>query len=109
MPFLVFILYFATDCSDGAIVVDDDGIETGVFIDSPVEGLSYATPTQAGITDPAGSFLFMPGETVNFTLGDTVLGEALASAMLSPFDLVGLAPATDGPTIRKFLNNRLNR
>ena len=29
---------------------------TGQFLDAPVEGLGYSTPTQSGVTDAAGRF-----------------------------------------------------
>jgi hypothetical protein len=36
----------------------------GHFIDSPVAGLSYSTPTQTGVTDESGKFDYFPGERV---------------------------------------------
>ena len=36
----------------------------GHFIDSPVSGITYETPTNWGVTDSAGAFDYFPDETV---------------------------------------------
>ena len=64
--------------------------ETG-FLLAPgaVTGVSYETPTQKGVTGLDGSFQYDEGETVRFSIGDTVLGEATGQRQLTPFDLAG--------------------
>ncbi len=64
-------------------------INDGVFVDSPVAGLNYQTETQAGITDENGTFHYMDGETVRFSIGDVVLGEAPAEPLMTPLHLAG--------------------
>jgi cytochrome c553 len=66
---------------------DGSSASTGVFTDSPVEGVSYTTETLSGETNAAGEFSYEPGETVTFSVGATQLPSALASAELSPIDL----------------------
>jgi hypothetical protein len=65
-------------------------VSTGVFTDSEVSGLHYETATQSGLTNTAGQFDYLPGETVSFSLGGIQLGSAQAAAQLSPLDLLGV-------------------
>lgn len=61
----------------------------GVFLDSPVSGLRYGSASETGHTNAAGEFLYRPGETVTFRLGDILLGSAQAQETITPLDLVG--------------------
>lgn len=83
LPFLLLIA-----CSGSG---DDPVVREGVFVDSPVAGLRYETPTQSGVTDEDGTFFYEDGQTIQFFLGASPLGEAPAGPRLSPLDLV------DGP------------
>ncbi len=65
---------------------------TGQFVDSPVAGLFYRTPTRAGLTDAQGNFKYLAGETIVFSLGGTTLGQAKGSAVVTPFSLTGMTP-----------------
>jgi hypothetical protein len=65
----------------------------GQFKDSYVEGISYSTGTQSGITDIHGTFSYRAEETVTFALGNVVLVSASGSQLVTPVDLV--AGATD--------------
>jgi len=66
-------------CGGGGI--DSTATETGYFIDSAVEGLSFKTETgTTGTTDAFGRFQFSAGETVAFYIGNLNLGEALPDA-----------------------------
>ena len=78
---------------------DDDGtpnsgdsstqeIETGVFLDSPVSGLHYETDTLSGETNAQGEFHYREGETMTFSLGDTLFGQAMGQSVMTPLDLV---------------------
>jgi len=60
---------------------------TGTFIDAPVRGLSYKTPTQSGFTDESGQFKYVPGEEVEFRLGNILLGKGAAEALLTPYSI----------------------
>lgn len=53
----------------------------------PVSGVAFETPSFSGVTDESGAFRYLEGETVVFTLGDTVLGELSARPEVSVFDL----------------------
>lgn len=59
---------------------------TGQFLDAPVEGLGYSTPTQSGVTNAAGHFQYFAGETVNFTLYGTALSSSIGFSTLTPGD-----------------------
>ena len=65
----------------------------GTFADAGlVSGLQYRTATQSGVTDSSGTFLYIPGETVTFSIGNIVLGQAAAAPTLNTFALVGMTP-----------------
>ena len=54
-----------------------------------VQGLSYATETQSGVTDSTGAFTYKSGETIQFSIGNFALGDAvLAVEDMNPVDLV---------------------
>jgi hypothetical protein len=68
----------------------------GHFVDANVNGLTYETLTQYGLTEYAtdsgttgqdGQFWFLPGEQIRFHVGNLYLGEALADRRLDPTDL----------------------
>lgn len=52
--------------------------------------MNYATETQSGVTDATGSFKFMQGESISFSLGSTQLASVPANAELNWFELAGL-------------------
>lgn len=69
---------------------------TGRLVDPVIAGLAWATATQSGVTAADGSFQYLAGETVRFSLGPIPLGSAVpATASMSVFDLV---PAATPPT-----------
>jgi hypothetical protein len=74
-------------------------VNTGVFVDSPVAGLDYRTETQSGITGPNGEFQYIPGETVVFSIGDVVVGSAVADTVITPIHLSPNKSTTDPQTI----------
>lgn len=50
-------------------------VEMGVFIDSPVQGLTYQSGSEAaGTTDANGMFDYTVGETLSFSVGGVQLG-----------------------------------
>ena len=59
----------------------------GHFIDSPVGGLTYETPTNWGVTEDSGGFDYFPGEEVELWVGTVFLGKALAGQKISPLDI----------------------
>ena len=60
---------------------------TGRFVDSPVSGLQYATASQSGVTDANGSFSYLAGEQVTFSIGDINFPATQASATVTPLNL----------------------
>lgn len=74
-------------------------ILNGTFIDSPVDGIAFQTPSQNGITDVAGTFSYIEGEAVQFSIGNIILGEGFAKPNMSPVDIVDGATTTDHPTV----------
>ena len=63
---------------------------TGVFLDSAVEGLDYASGTAArASTNAKGEFLCAPGDTVAFSVGGLALGGTLCASLATPLELAG--------------------
>lgn len=61
-------------------------VQSGVFVDSAVSGLTYATATQSGTTDASGTYKYVAGETVKFSLYGKEILSTPAYALLTPFD-----------------------
>lgn len=92
-------------CAEGVYCVD--GVcYYGYYYDSLVSGLTYEAQgseggaVQTGVTgedNDAGRFRYQVGDSVTFSLGDTVLGQSPAltatdnTARVTPFDLAGVA------------------
>ncbi|KAF0218662.1 MAG: hypothetical protein FD174_2755 [Geobacteraceae bacterium] len=89
-----FLLLTLAGCSGGGGSAQDPGLKTGIFVDSPVDGLEYRalSPSgevlRTGVTEGGGTFLYKDGEIVSFHIGDITLGETFANAQITPVDLV---------------------
>lgn len=59
----------------------------GRFLDSPVAGLSYETPTQSGTTDGRGYFYYEPDQTIRFFIGALEIGRGMAASTMTPMDI----------------------
>jgi hypothetical protein len=70
-----------------------------VFVDSPVAGLHYETPTYSGTTNSAGEYNYLPGETVTFSVGGITFGSSLAGPVVSPLSLVSGATDPTDPVV----------
>lgn len=68
---------------------------SGVFLDSAVEGLGYATTTMNGKTGSAGEFTFTAGENITFSLGGFELPTVQAANIITPLDIFGSNVVTD--------------
>ena len=68
----------------------------GAFVDSPVQGLTYTTPSGSGVTGENGQFFCNPGEMIQFMIGDIMLGEIQAKDVITPMDFVDPAERTMG-------------
>lgn len=78
---------------------DSDGVLTGVFLDSAVSGVAYATETQSGTTNEDGQFQYLEGENVIFSIGSLVFPEVMAAAEVSPVDMSPSATIEDNVTV----------
>ena len=70
-------------------------VSTGVFLDSPVQGLHYDTATQHGDTDSSGQFQYLPGESVRFSIGNIQFAVTAAKPLVTPLDVAGTTNAAD--------------
>lgn len=68
---------------------------TGRFIDSAVTGLQYATATQTGVTATDGSFSYLAGESVTFSIGDITLPTTAAADIVTPLSVFSTTEITD--------------
>jgi hypothetical protein len=67
---------FLVGCG-GSSSNDDSSTKYGYFIDSPVKGLHYHTSSgYEGTTDKDGKFKYKNDDSVSFSIGRVVLGEA---------------------------------
>ena len=80
---------YLSACGSGSSSGSSQGLQTGSFGLVPVAGLTFSTPTQSGVTDVEGSFNYMPGEVVTFSLGEVELGRATGARTLNVFDVAG--------------------
>lgn len=86
-----------TACGGSSGGPSDNSTQTGRYRDAgAVAGVHYATATQSGTTGASGEFLFQPGETVTFSIGNIILGSAAAATTVTTFDLVGIKPPNTG-------------
>ncbi|MDB1126230.1 adhesin [Vibrio algarum] len=60
---------------------------TGVFVDSPVGGISYRTETKEGTTNELGEYDYVDGETVTFFINGLAFPPVLASGIVTPMDM----------------------
>ena len=72
---------------------------TGVFVDSPVAGLTYSGGGDAARTDEEGRFNYDSGQTLSFSVGGLALGSATGADVITPVDLVEGADAGDTSVI----------
>ena len=62
-------------------------VSIGIFVDSPVSGISYNTATQSGKTNSKGEFFYVAGENITFSIGSIQLPAVLANATITPLDI----------------------
>jgi len=86
----VFFILSLMSCSDGGgegdIVTPDH--PTGSFLNGKVTGLEYNSHTwRDGVTDEKGEFIYAPGESISFSVGNIDLGSTQGKANITPADL----------------------
>lgn len=89
---LVFLFAFVgcgNDIKSGNFIASDvESNNTGVFIDSEVEGVKYVTSSGVeGYTNSKGEYKYNDGDEVTFYLGNMDLGSTGAGKLTSVFDL----------------------
>jgi len=99
--------------SDDATQVAGVSASTGTFVDAPVQGLKFKTPTQNGVTNADGQFKYMDGEDVEFTLGNLLLGKGKGGALVTPYTISPTDDANKTATniallLQNFDGNRTN-
>lgn len=77
---------------------------SGALMAGGVQGVHYSTPTRSGTTDSAGTFKYLPGETVTFSIGAIELGSAPGSSAITVFTLAGSTPPTTELALRRELD-----
>jgi len=110
LSFPVFVAFMVTGCGGGAsgeAQSESDNIDnpqppalqTGRFVDAAVSGLQYATASQNGRTGSDGSFNYLTGETVTFSIGDIVLPVVAASSLMTPLSVFSTNDIADSRVI----------
>ncbi len=102
---LSLLILFLSACGGGGgnetSNVSEEIVLTGAFIDSPVFGLNYKTPSRSGKTNIKGEFNYLEGETIEFSIGSISLGSAIGNPIITPLSLV---PQASGPTDSQVTN-----
>ena len=75
------------------------GLSTGYLIDSAVEGVTYTVTTKdgktiTGVTDASGTFKYVDGEKVVFSIGDIVFPATMGDSTITPLTM---AQGSTGP------------
>lgn len=76
-----------TACGGGGGAAPVATVSQGKFIDSAVEGMTYTSGKETGLTNTEGLFSYETGKTVTFSIGDIVIGTANGSATVTPLQL----------------------
>lgn len=100
---LILLLSLLSACSDSndgnSQGTDTPKTAQGLFLDAAVEGLSFLSGNQSGLTDAQGTFSYEEGASVQFFIGGIVIGEAIAKSVMTPIDLVEGASDEFDPTV----------
>lgn len=78
-------------------------VSTGTFVDASVQGITYQSGNLTGVTDASGTFYYLPGESVTFSIGGLYLGEATGSDMVTPADLLGVERTSNADSLVNML------
>ncbi len=100
--FSVIICLSTDGCDTGGghgVLVTPENAGQGRFLDGPVEGLQYDSPSWTGITEANGTYLYQAGETITFSIGNVTLGTCSTKEIITPLDLVPGAVNTTNPVV----------
>lgn len=75
----------------------------GVFIDSPVSGLTYTASKFSGITNSYGRFKYKYKDDITFSVGGLVLGSTKGKKIVTPLDLISDAKNTTDQRVNNML------
>ncbi len=82
----------SSDKKDPEIEKEEDQMivaASGTFGDPPAQGVSFASGALSGVTGSNGEFQYEPDKSVQFSIGEIALGEAVAGkSEITPQDLV---------------------
>ena len=97
---LIFLFIASCDTGGGhGVLVTPENAKQGRFLDGPVTGLQYDSPSWTGITGANGTFLYQDGEIATFSIGNVRLGTSWAKEIITPLDLVAGAENTTNPVV----------
>jgi len=74
----------------GILATADIQAITAKFLDAPVSGLHYQSPSKEGITGIGGGFYCNSGEVTDFKIGDLLLGSAICQGVVTPQTLTAV-------------------
>src|SRR5688572_8674367 len=87
---------FVAGCSsDDPVSGPPPALASGRFVDHPVEGIAFHTPSQSGFTTRQGGLLFRQRETVLLSVGDVVIGQATGRSAITPLNLAATDDIND--------------
>ena len=93
-----------TACGGGGGGAASSSTKVATFIDSPVAGLTFQSPSRSGLTDRNGNFPYTPGETVTFSIGNMVLGSVTVTGnKVTPLQIVPNAASASDPRVTRIL------
>ena len=94
MKYLARLSLIASVCLLAACGNSDLPTKQGVFVDAPVEGLTYVTSSGlTGTTNATGAFNYLAGDSVTFSLGSVNFPSVTAGDLISPLELTGASSA----------------
>ena len=97
LPLLVVV----TSCGGGSSDTpadqknDTPSTKTGVFVDGPVINIGYRTETIESVTNALGEYVYLPGETVTFFIGNLEFPPVPATGVVTPLELAGTTDTSD--------------
>ena len=92
-----------SDSSSSSSLPDNQAevVAVGQFKDSSVEGLSYRSGSISGSTDASGTFYYVVGQEVIFSVGGVELGRSEGKELITPLDIT--SESSEAINIVRFL------